>query len=204
MRRGPCARDTGRRWIGSILTLPIFVFVAGISAKEAIPMSVSSARACSERLCITVAATLIPKRLCSSAYAAWWELTSAPFLFSERVLLAIFAVLMLIVGVACFVRKAPPRILKQMLSGALRSYRRFGRRLGWLCRCGRWFYDCSSSGTVRRDSGRTGRGNLSRDHRSQRGFRFCGTDSKDLHSLIADIWLSWTGDPRNARRNDGG
>ena len=125
-------------------------------------------------------------------------------LFSERVLLAIFAILMLIVGVAMLRQKSATSDLEEkcylvrcVVIGAL-----VGALTGFVGVGGGFMI--VPAGAVRRHSGRTGRGNLSRYHRSQRGFRFRRTDSKDLHRLVADILLSWIGDPRNARRNGRG
>jgi hypothetical protein len=103
---------------GSILTLPIFVFVAGISAKEAIPMSMVVVGGTS-----LLGAALHYRRGNFNSKAALFfglsGMVGAYFgayltpLFSERVLLAIFAVLMLIVGVAMLRQKSATSDLEE-------------------------------------------------------------------------------------------
>lgn len=103
---------------GSILTLPIFVFVAGISAKEAIPMSMVVVGGTS----LLGAALHYRRGNFNSKAALFFGLSGmvgsyfgaylTP-LFSERVLLAIFAVLMLIVGVAMLRQKSTTSDLEE-------------------------------------------------------------------------------------------
>jgi len=96
---------------GSVLTLPIFVFVAGISANEAVPMSMVVVGGTS-----LIGAVLHYGRGNFNAKAALLFGTGGvvgsyfgsylTHLFSERALLAIFAALMLLVG-AAMLREKP-------------------------------------------------------------------------------------------------
>ena len=196
---------------GSILTLPVLVYVAGVAPQSAVPMSLAIVGTTS-----VLAAYLHARRHNFNAKAALllgatgmigaYLGSAGTQLVSSRTLMLIFAGLLLVVGIVMFrgsVAGLPPGIcrpLRCLTVGAAVGVLGSGRRVS----------DCSRAGAVRRFGYEDGDWNVTSHHRLELRGRACRTSAICRTRLDAHYRSDWSGvhryasGPRSSRAPFGG